>query len=420
MKYGVNSMVKKYSIPWAAWREPKYLELEFPDKWDVSLLRMQGADVTEITNNEIRDAISNPIGSPKLSELAKGKKNAVIVVDDMTRTTQASKILPIVFEELQPANIPDDNITILLAIGAHRPMNKHDCILKLGEKIANKYNVENHHPYENLINLGESKIGTPIEVNKTYYQADLKIAIGGVIPHPLAGFGGGAKIVLPGVCGIRTLEANHSAGMRGIGAGIGRMTEIRQDIEDIADKVGLDFSINAVMNEIGETTKIFAGHYRNAHRVTMEFVKKAYHTNVTLNNQICFFNSYPEDSELNQAVKSINFLMTAPNNLLDGNGTAVLMSSSYEGKGYHSLSGETGAKLYSNYGDQIVWKAFIKKRATYFYSPNISKADLNHYFPKSVKLVKDWKVLIDELEEVYGKAPKAVIIPTSIQLTERV
>ncbi|MFW9949074.1 MAG: nickel-dependent lactate racemase [Candidatus Thorarchaeota archaeon] len=409
-------MVKKFNIPWAAWREPKYLELEFPDKWVISLLRMDGADTQEITEDEMRTVISNPIGTKTLSELVGGKENVVIVVDDMTRTTQASKILPIVFEELKSGNISEDKITILLATGAHRPMNKQDCILKLGEEIANKYNVENHHPYENLVYLGESKIGTPIYVNKTYHEADLKIAIGGVIPHPLAGFGGGAKIVLPGVCGIQTLESNHSAGMRGIGAGIGRMTEIREDIEDIADKVGLDFSINAVMNEIGETTKIFAGHYRNAHRKTMEFVSKAYHTNVTLDNQICFFNAYPEDSELNQAVKCINFLMTAPNNILERNGSVVLMSSSYEGKGYHSLSGETGAKLYSNYGNQVVWKAFIKKRTAFFFSPNVSKTDLNHYFPDSVKLFNNWNQMIKELESIYGNSPKAAVVPTSIQL----
>ncbi|MFX0059157.1 MAG: lactate racemase domain-containing protein [Candidatus Hodarchaeota archaeon] len=409
-------MVKKLEIPWAAWREPKYLELNFPDVWNVSMLRMEGADNPELTNEEIKKGILNPIGTPKLSEIANGKRDAVIVVDDMTRTTDTSKILPFVFEELENAKIKDNKITILLAVGAHRPMNKNDCLLKLGKQTVDKYNIENHHPYENLINLGQSKIGTPIDVNRTYYQADLKIAISGVIPHPLAGFGGGAKIILPGICGIQTLEANHSAGLRGIGAGIGRMTEIRKDIENIVDIIGLDFSINLIMNEIGESTSIICGNYRDAHRKAMDLANKYYKTKVILNNDICFFNSYPEDSELNQAVKSINFLMTAPNNILGRDGAVVLMSSSYEGKGYHSLSGETGAKLYSNYGEQVVWKAFIKKRRAFFFSPNISEADLYHYFPKSVRLFKEWNELISELEKIYGSSPKAAIIPTSIQL----
>jgi len=91
-------MTRHYKIPWAAWREPKYLEMDFPDSWAVSNLRMEGADYTEVTSQEIKESILNPIGTPKLSDIAKGKKNAVIVVDDMTRTTQASKILPAVLE----------------------------------------------------------------------------------------------------------------------------------------------------------------------------------------------------------------------------------------------------------------------------------------------------------------------------------
>jgi len=388
-------MTKQYKIPWAAWRDPKYLELDFPDSWDVSILRMEGADYAEVTSQEIKEAILNPIGTPKLSDIAEGKKNSAIVVDDMTRTTQASKILPILFEELEQANITNEKITILLALGAHRPMNKHDCILKLGETIANKYNIENHHPYENLVSLGESKIGTPIDVNKTYYDAELKIAIGGVIPHPLAGYGGGAKIVLPGVCGIRTLEANHSTK----GAGIRRITDIRKDIEDIASIVGLDFSINAVLNELGETTKIFAGHYHDAHRKTIEFAEKAYSTKLINENDICFFNCFPEDSELNQSGKGFNFISSGPNNLLNPNGSIVLMSSSYEGRGFHSLVGETGSKLYSNFGDSNLWKIAMRDRSVFFFSPNISKPDLNHYFPEDVRLIKEWNNLITELEK---------------------
>jgi len=410
-------MVKEFKFPWAAWREPEYFTAKFPDTWDVSICRMKGADYPEISSDDIKKAILNPIGTPKLSEIARGKKSAVIVVDDMTRTTQAAKILPHVFEELEKADIGKEKIKILLAIGAHRPMNKRDCELKLGKQIADNYSIENHHPYLNLVNLGESKIGTPIEINKTYHESEVKIAVGGVIPHPLAGFGGGAKIVLPGVCGIRTLESNHSAGMRGVGAGLGRMTEIREDIEDIADTVGLDFSINVIMNEIGNSTAVFAGHYRNAHRRTMEVAKEVYKTQLTHDNQICFFNAFPEDSELNQALKCLNILMLAPTALLERKGSIVFMSSSYEGRGYHSLIAETGAKLYSNYGDMVIWKAFVKKRNVFYFSPNVSESDLYHFFPENVTLIKKWDDLILELEKLHGTNPKACIVPTSIQLT---
>jgi len=401
-------------VPWAAWRDPEFLEIELPDNWDVSVCRMNGN--SEIKEKQVQDSILNPIGTERISELAKGKEKIVIVVDDMTRTTPIYQIMPFVLDELEKADIERAQITILLALGAHKPMNRRDCMLKLGEEVVNSINIENHHPYENLVELGESSIGTPIHINKTYHEADLRISMGGVIPHPLAGFGGGAKIVLPGVCGIKTLEANHSAAMRGIGAGIGRMTGVREDIEEIADKVGLDFSINVILTEEGKIGAITSGHFRDAHRKAMEIGSEFYKTEVTMENDVAFFNLFPEDSELNQAIKGFNFLMTAPNKMLNRKGTIVLMSSAYEGRGYHSLIGETGAKLYSNLGDSIVWRAFVKRRNVLFYSPNISNHDLHHFFPDSVKLFSELEPLKEELENMHGKSIKATVFPCSIQL----
>ena len=410
-------MDKKYNVPWAAWRDPEFLELGFPDSWDVSVSHMN--DTTEINNEEIKKSILNPIGSQKLSEIAKGKESVAIVTDDMTRTTPVYRIMPYILNELESAGITKDQITILLGIGGHRPMNRHDCILKLGKEIVDNYRIENHHPYENLTHFGESIIGTPIDVNTTYLKAKLRIAVGGVIPHPLAGFGGGAKIVLPGVCGIKTLEGNHRAGLEGKGAGIGRMTGIRKDIEEIAERVGLDFSINVVFTESGNIGGIFSGHFKDAHRKAMELAKKVYSTKVPLDNQICFFNSWPEDSELNQAqYKALNFMMTASNKLITRDGAMVLLSSAYEGRGYHSLMSETGSKLHHNAGDGIAWKAFVKKKRVYFYSPNVNEFDIHHFYPKSVKLFNEWNPLIEELESIYGKSPKVAIIPTSMQLAE--
>jgi nickel-dependent lactate racemase len=410
-------MTNQIKIPWAAWRDPEFLELTFPDSWEIKACRMNKWDGPVLNKNQLKEGILNPVGTPRLSELAKDKEDAVIVVDDMTRTTPVSLLMPYILEELSKGGLSKNQITILLALGAHKPMMKQDQILKLGKDVVDTMCIENHHPYENLTNFGESSIGTPIDVNTTYCNADLKISVGGVIPHPLAGFGGGAKIVLPGVCGIRTLEANHSAAMRGIGAGIGRMTGVREDIEEIADKVGLDFSINLILTEKGEISGITAGHFRDSHRKAMEMATEAYSTEVTLDNDICFFNLFPEDSELNQSVKGFNGLMTAPNKMLKRRGHIVLMSSSYEGKGYHSLIAETGAKLYNNLGDSVVWKAFVKKRKVLFFSPNISETDLYHFFPKNVKLFNSWERLINELDSAYEEPPKAAVFPCSIQLS---
>ncbi|TXT57269.1 MAG: hypothetical protein BAJALOKI2v1_500022 [Promethearchaeota archaeon] len=160
-----------------------------------------------------------------------------------------------------------------------------------------------------------------------------------------------------------------------------------------------------------------SGDFKDAHRRAMELAEEHYKTELSLENQICFFNCFPEDSELNQSIKGLNLLMIAPNKFLDRKGDIVLMTSSYEGRGYHSLTSETGSRLFMNLGDSIVWRAFVKRRNLYVFSPNISKSDLYHLFPKSVQLFKNWENLINHLSEKRGQSPKAAIVPTSIQLT---
>ncbi|MHA1729610.1 MAG: lactate racemase domain-containing protein [Promethearchaeota archaeon] len=411
-------MVQQYKIPWAVWRDPDYLDISFPDSWDISLYKMNNSP--ELSPEEIKRAVLTPIGTPKLSELAKGKKNAVIVVDDMTRITPVSKIIPYVIEELEKSGIGRDKITVLLALGAHKPMTRHDCILKLGRKVVDTINIENHHPFINLTYAGESKLGTPIHISTTYYNADLKISLGGVIPHPLAGYGGGAKIVLPGVCGIQTLAANHEI-TEEKNAGIGKITGIRKDIEDIAGIVGLDYSINVILTEIGGIAGIFSGHFIDAHRKAIELGKRVYGTKINrLNNNICFCNLFPEDNELNQSTKGFNFLMMAPNDLLDEHATIVLMSSSYEGRGYHSLVAERGAKLYVDpkIDPGILWKIASQNRKIFFFSPNINEYDLHHIFPKGMKLFNDWDDLIEELKKIHKETVKVALFPTSIQIPE--
>ena len=411
-------MVQIFKIPWASWYEPKELVLKFPDSWDIHLFDVER--VPEITDEvEIRKILSSPIGTPTISELASGKKNAVIVVDDISRHTKTEMIIKVVLNELNQAGIKDENITLIVALGGHRPMTREDFIKKIGLSILERINVKNHHPFLNLKYLGESKLGTPIYVNKTYYNSDLKITIGGVIPHTLAGFGGGAKIVLPGVCGIQTLEANHSAGVRGVGAGLGYITELRKDIEDVCSRVGLDFSINIIPTIDGSPAGIFAGHFVKAHREAIKLLRKIYEIKITTKTKfdVVFFNAYPEDTELSQSSKALNTYLLNPK-LVSYRGAIVILSASTEGRGYHSLSGETGASLYKNPENDIIFSTF-GKRKIFFYSPNVTQADMIHFYPKSVIFEKDFQELINKLEQNFGDSIKAGIIPTSIQLPIR-
>lgn len=406
-------MVQSFKIPWAAWYGDKDFILEFPDSWDVKVFDMKGAD--EFSQNQIEKAINNPIGTPSLIELAKGKQKVVIVVEDISRPTPMENILNIIINQLNSVGIEDDRITIIYALGSHRPLDRRDSIKKLGLSIVDRFNIENHHPYENLIYLGESQMGTPIYLNKTYYETDLKIAIGTVVPHPLAGYGGGAKIILPGLCGIQTLEANHRAGVKGNAGGIGFVTELRKDIEDVCKKVGLDFSINIVSTMRRGIAGIYAGHFINAHRKAMEIGKEVYSTEIppNLNLDIGFFNLFPEDTEFSQAIKGFNFYSS---NLMKRDGAIIFLTAASEGRGFHSLQGETGGKLYQNWGDSIKIKWILKNKRFGIFSPNINKADVLHFYPERTIFKNDFKDMVKELESIYGKFPKVGIFPCSIQL----
>jgi len=411
-------MVQKFEIPWSAWYGNEKLELKFPDSWEVSLYKMNGASPIKDTK-PIEDALDAPIGTPPIHEVAKSKRDAVIVIDDISRPTRAEKILEVLIPKLNSAGISNEKITIIFATGAHRPLNRTDIIKKVGKKFADTLNIENHHPYENLVYLGESSYGTPIYLNRTYYEAGVKIAIGAVLPHPLAGFGGGAKIILPGISGIKTLEANHQAGVRGIGIGLGFITELRKDIEEVCEKVGLDFSINVIPTINREIAGIFAGHFIEAHRRAVEFAKKVYYTKVPSNLKldIGFFNLYPEDTELSQSSKGFNIFLSTKK-LIHRKGAVIFLTSATEGRGFHSLLGETGCKLY--YELKNTWEMVIKnvlaKNVFGIFSPNVNEIDVRHFYPDNTILFRDFNSMIKKLEEIYGDSPKSCIFPSSMQI----
>ncbi len=408
-------MVQTFNVPWAAWYGDKKIQLEFPDTWDVNVYKME--DATELSQEEIKNAFINPIGAPTVQEIAKGRSNAVIAVEDISRPTQLETVLDILLNQLNEAGITNDNITLIYALGAHRPMNRIDSIKKIGAKNVDKINIENHHPYENLVYIGDSYKGTPIYLNKTYYDAEVKISIGSVVPHPLAGFGGGAKVVLPGLCGIQTLEANHKAGIRGIGIGLGIVTELRKDIEDTCKKAGLDFSINLIPTMTRKVGGIFAGDFIKAHRKAMEFAKKVYSTDLPpeLKLDIGFFNLYPEDTELSQALKGLNFLLKS-NTIIKREGAAIILTAASEGRGFHSLLGETGGKLYKNWGEGIIFKVVLKKKKFGIFSQNVNKMDVFHYYPENTIFKPNFQEIVKELEIIYGDTPKVGIFPSSNQL----
>jgi nickel-dependent lactate racemase len=404
------------TIPWKAWYGDEQFELVFPSGWEVTLFPMQ--DGIPIEEENIRSALSSPIASPLLSVIAKGKKKAVIVVDDISRPTPAHKILPFITDELKTAGITEKDIRIIMSLGAHRPMMREDLIKKLGETTWNSIEIHNHHPYENLEYLGRSNRGTPIYINKLFMDADVKIGIGCIVPHSYAGFSGGGKIVLPGIAGIETLEANHQPEAKGLKRGLGMVdgNEVREDIDEIAQKAGLHFIVNAVINSQRGLAGLFSGDVIKAHREGVKLARRIYRTEVPSDLDVGILNAYPKDTDLFQASLALQLYLSARGSIVKKEGVVVITSASPEGGGFHSLEGYQ-MRLYGYHDQSPSIRKAIGDRTLCIFSPNVTSYEVSKYYSSSVLYFKEWEKLIAYLQKRFSRRCKIGIFPcASIQL----
>ena len=195
------------SLRTKAWYGDDILAIDFPSSWKV--VEVGPADTPALTLQAMQEALSRPIGTPRLSTIAKGKTKAVIVVDDLTRPTPAADLLPSLVEEITRAGIPPRAITIMLAGGTHPPASAEEMMKKVGSALSPEIRILAHDSGRDLVDLGVSPGGLPLQLNRTVMACDLKIGVGCIYPHPIAGFSGGAKIVLPAVCGVETTRMMH-------------------------------------------------------------------------------------------------------------------------------------------------------------------------------------------------------------------
>jgi nickel-dependent lactate racemase len=356
----------------------------------------------------IAEAIRQPIESKPLRELAAGARTAVIAVDDITRPTPAHAVLPLLLSEL--AGIPTENIKVLVALGAHRPMVRAELERKLGAAIVDELDIEQHHPYENLVSLQASSRGTPVRLNRHYCEADLKITLGGVMPHPYMGFGGGAKLVVPGLAGIETLQANHQPAVTGISGGLANPeVDARRDVEEIALRSGLAFSCNVVVNSRREIAGLFCGHPVAAHRAAVACARDVYATPApNAPCDIVCLNAWPKDGELLQIGNALNCYRTAREPLLKPDGALVITACCQLGRGYHSLHGP-GMRLHRPPSP----KSYLAGREVAVFSPHLNERDFRVSFAPEYRLFTSWDALVAHLDARQAGPVSVAVFPTA-------
>jgi len=215
---------------------------------------------------EIRRALAEPIGSPRLSELAESARKAVIVVSDVTRPCPSYRFLPALLEELSPMQ-PED-ISILFALGGHRAQTAEEQRRLVGEGVA----ASGVHLVDldaaRCVPVGTTTRGTRLEVFAPYLEADLRICTGNIEYHYFAGFSGGAKAVVPGLCSYAAIRDNHSMMLAPTArAGIIAGNPVREDIDEAGGLIGVDFIFNVLLDEDKRIIHAVAGHYLEAHAV---------------------------------------------------------------------------------------------------------------------------------------------------------
>jgi nickel-dependent lactate racemase len=293
-----------------AWHGDEQIELPVPDAWSIDVL--QPADAPELPEQALRLALARPHAGPSLVELAKGKSTALIVVDDLGRPTPAHRIVPHLLVLLEAAGIGPGDVSFLVATGSHRQVSQQELELKLGAQVVARYPVHCHDAFhDDLRDLGRLPSGMPVIVNQRVLDADLVIGVSCVLPHTLAGFSGGGKIMLPGCSGILSIAELHSfeaKRIRGQAEPLHRRPDAREVIEAFAERVGLAFSVNTVINSRREVAAIVAGDFRLAHAEAVRRAVDVYRTEIPQDLRrsadIVIVNGYPLDADPVQVSKS--------------------------------------------------------------------------------------------------------------------
>lgn len=284
--------------------------------------------------SEISRALRMPIGSNKLSEIAKPESTVAIVVDDATRHTPSQIMLGPVLEELHISGVRDENITIIFGCGTHRQVKSEEASNIIGEEVFSKIKSVSHDcKAQDLTEVGSTKThGNKIKLNRIFAQANIKVLLGDVNFHYYAGYGGGRKSVVPAVAGEETIKQNHGL-LLNPNSKTGTLTgnPVHEDMTEAAKLANVNFILNVVTNSKGEIVKAFAGDLEKAFLEAVSTVDSMYRIIVDRRADIVVVSpgGHPADMNLFQSYKAVDNAMEA----VKRGGVIILVAECPEGHG---------------------------------------------------------------------------------------
>jgi len=399
-----------------AWYGDEELALTFPSGWEANTIAPK--DAPKLSNAGIEAAFGQPIGTPRIAEMARGKRSAAIIVDDLSRPTPAATVVPFLLRELLEAGIPKSEIRFVVGGGSHRPLTDEEIAKKVGADVASEYEVTSHNFLSgDLRALGSLDSGLPIYINRVVADADFKICLGGIYPHGSVGFGGGAKLIVPGVSGFATMFYFHTFSPSRGHAVIERRGD-EPDHRDVAEAVAkvleLDVIVNVVINSKREVARVFVGDIVKAHRAGAHFALETYGTEILdeirKETDLVVLNCYPLDSDPIQTGKAFWVRRHFDH------AYTIAINPASDGICYHGLF------------DRVDYARFLKQRADrkpmelpppigtsdqlLVWSEHFPVDDFYKKHPNDI-LFREWDTLINMLAEKLPQNAKVAVFPCS-------
>lgn len=386
----------------------KPLGFEVPDANLAQVLKPNPSIALRDLDAAIESALADPIGQPPIEEWVKPTDRVLIVSDDNTRFTPADRMIPPLLRRLNRAGIPDGRIACIMALGTHRYMTVEEMQAKVGLEVWRRIRVFNHEwrEPENLVDLGRSSYGTPLQVNRAVQTADAVIGLGAIVPHHIPGFSGSSKIIQPGICGPKTTAETHLLSCEGGGDSFLGIEDnpVRRDMDDMADRVGMRTIFNVVMDSEGRVTGIFFGERRASFEAGVRAARGIYGVEYGETPDIVVANSFPCDLDFWQSHKS----QYPAQRMVKPGGTIVICTPAPEGVSpVHTdlleYTAWPSAEIKAAYRAgrltngvaaalAIAWALVREKASVITYSPGIPadhKAKLGHTHAPSVQWAVD-------------------------------
>lgn len=379
----------------------------------------------------VKQAFAEPIGSPKLGDMARGKRKIVIVTSDHTRPVPTKIIAPIMLKEIRAAN-PAADIIFLVATGFHRPMTQQEMENKFGTELLAKEKIVMHdcRDASSMTTIGKLPSGGDIVINKLAMEADLLIAEGFIEPHFFAGFSGGRKSILPGIVSKVTVLANHSSEFiahENARAGVLEGNPLHIDMMAAARASRLSFILNVVIDAEKHIIKAFAGDMEKAHLQGCAFVKELASVKAVPADIVVTSNGgYPLDQNVYQSVKG----MSAAELTCKPGGVIVIAAACNDGHGGQTfydwfLNAKDAAEIMrkimaidkeSTVADQ--WEAQIAARIQLKHTIIIVSDQCDHQMIRNMyfKAARTLTEAMEMAEAIVGKNATVTVIPDGVSV----